>query len=296
MRADAEHHRVTVFGHRGARGIYPENTMAGFQYLHDIGVKAVEFDVQNAANRLPVLCHDPHVKLCKGGSVQLVRETNTDQLRTLKVGGLRPGGNDLTLFPDQAQLPHEQVPTLDTFCKWATAHTAMFLNAEIKSHALNSDLFDPPEVIISDVVDLLEKYELTQRCVISSFDWRVLHACAERAPDIARGFLTLEHSYGTVMEPNVIDGSPWMNGVSRSDHGGALPQTIAAFGGKIWCPFFKDLTEDDLILAKSLGVLVNVWTVNDPVDIDRMIDMGVDGIITDYPARVQNLLALRNEG
>ncbi|MEP2532609.1 glycerophosphodiester phosphodiesterase family protein [Shimia sp.] len=295
MQRTADQQQILVYGHRGARGIFPENTMAGFQYLYDIGITAVELDVQNAANRLTVLSHDPHVTLTKGADPQLVRKTTSDQLLYLKVGGLRPGSTDLSLFADQAQLVDEHVPTFETFCKWAADHVPMLINAEIKSHAINPDLYDPPEVIISDVVDQLERYRLTDRCVISSFDWRVLSACALRSPDISRGYLTLEQPHGTEMEPNVVDGSQWLDGASREDNGGTLPQMIAALGGKFWCPYFKDLTEHDLAIAQSLGVLVNVWTVNETADIDRMIDMGVDGIISDYPARVLNILKRRNQ-
>ncbi|MDA9207344.1 glycerophosphodiester phosphodiesterase family protein [Octadecabacter sp.] len=283
---------IQVFGHRGARGIYPENTMAGFQYLHDIGVTAVEIDVQNAANRLTVLAHDPHVTLADDADIRLVRETTAEQVNQLKVGALRPASTDHILFPDQARLPNEKVPTFDAFCAWAVDHTPMLLNVEIKSHALNPELYDAPDVIVSDVIDLLEKHGLNERCVISSFDWRVLTACLKRAPDITRGHLTLEQSHGTTMEPNVLDGSPWLDGVSRDDHSGCLAQTVADLGGKVWCPFYKDLTGEKLRHAQDLGLRVNVWTVNNLADINRMIDMGVDGIISDYPARVQNALAM----
>ena len=93
------------------------------------------------------------------------------------------------------------------------------------------------------------------------------------------------------MVPNIVDGSSWMGGVTRADHDGSLPQTIAALGGKVWCPYFKDLTQDALVMAQDLGLVVNVWTVNTLDDINRMADMGVNGIISDYPARVQNVLA-----
>lgn len=299
MNMRSERHPITVFGHRGARGIFPENTMAGFQYLHDIGVTAVELDVQNAANRLTVLAHDPHVSMAVTApddiKTQLVLGTTAEQLAQLKVGGLRPGSKDSILFPDQARLANEHVPTFETFCEWAVGHTPMLLNIEIKSHALRGDLYDPPDVIISDVVDRLEHFDLTQRCVISSFDWRVLDACAARAPEITRGHLTLEQAHGTTMEPNVIEGSPWLNGAALADHGGTLAQTVADLGGKVWCPYFEDITPESLAVAHNFGLLVNVWTVNNHDDIDRMIDMGVDGIISDYPARVQNVLARREK-
>lgn len=110
---------------------------------------------------------------------------------------------------------------------------------------------------------------------------------------MTRGYLTLEDSHGTTMTPNIVDGSLWMGGATRGDHGGCLLKTIAAFGGKIWCPYYKDLTADALSRAQNLGLVVNVWTVNTLDDINRMADMGVDGIISDFPARVSNVLIER---
>ena len=81
-----------------------------------------------------------------------------------------------------------------------------------------------------------------------------------------------------------------MDGVSLAAHAGALPQAIASLGGQIWSPYFQDINIAKLDEAHRLGLIVNAWTVNEPSDINRMIDLGVDGIITDYPARVQRCL------
>ncbi|MEP1765629.1 MAG: glycerophosphodiester phosphodiesterase family protein [Sulfitobacter sp.] len=162
------------------------------------------------------------------------------------------------------------------------------------SHALNADLYDAPDVIVSDVVKLLAQHGLSDRVVISSFDWRVQAACAKRAPAMTRGYLSLEQTHGTTMEPNVLDGSPWLDGISLADHNNSVPQAVADLGGKVWCPYFQDLTITALKQAQELGLLVNVWTVNDIADINRMIEIGVDGIISDYPARIQNALALHD--
>lgn len=290
-------HSITVFGHRGARGIYPENTMAGFRYLQDIDITAVEIDVQNSADRLSVLAHDARLLIPKdNGAIpvhQLVRHTTAAQLADLQVGIHHAKDGYAALFPDQAYLPNERIPTFATFCEWAAQFPKLFVNVEIKSDAAQLDLYDPPDVIVEDVVTLLEQHNLSGRTVLSSFDWRVLFACAERAPALTRGYLTLEDTHGTSMTPNIIDGSLWMGGATRADHGDCLLKTIADLGGKIWCPFYKDLTVDALAKAQDLGLVVNVWTVNTLDDINRMADMGVNGIISDYPARVRNVLMQR---
>ncbi|MGJ8625849.1 MAG: glycerophosphodiester phosphodiesterase family protein [Sulfitobacter sp.] len=292
--------KITVFGHRGARGIFPENTMAGFRYLTDIGVQAVEMDVQNAKGRVPVVAHDPHISQAftrdkdntwMTGAPQPILQTTPAELAQLDVGTIRPGTEYATRFPDQARLNGAAIPTFAVFCAWAAGKASLLVNVEIKSHAMTPQINDPPEVLAEDVITILAAHDLLARSIISSFDWRVIHACARRAPEVRRGYLTLEHNHGTMMEPNIMDGSLWMDGAKRIGHQNSLPQTIADLGGHVWCPYFEDLTERDLLHAQDLGLSVNVWTVNEPDAIHRMVKMGVDGIISDYPARVQNILA-----
>lgn len=294
---------ITVFGHRGARGIFPENTMSGFRYLRDIGVDAVEVDVQNAANRVTVVAHDPFLTLAHTrdrdgawirGDPRQILKIEADELAAFDVGMIRPGTEYAARFPDQAPLSGQRIPTFETFCDWATTQPSLLVNVEIKSHALIAEINDPPEVLAEDVIRALKLNGLVDRSIVSSFDWRVIHACERREPGLKRGYLTLLDCHGTTMEPNIIDGSPWMDGARRSDHKNSLPQTIADLGGHVWCPYFEDLNEGDLEAARQCGLQVNVWTVNTPDDIHRMVDMGVDGIISDYPARVKNILSARN--
>ncbi|MEP5759208.1 MAG: glycerophosphodiester phosphodiesterase family protein [Litoreibacter sp.] len=294
--------KITVFGHRGARGVYPENTMSGFQYLRDIGVDAVEVDVQNAASRVTVVAHDPHIApaLTRDRDGAWVTDASRAILRVeiaelaeLDVGTIKSGTDYAARFPDQARLDDERIPTFETFCEWASKDPSLLVNVEIKSHATRSDINDPPEVLAEDIVGLLTKYGLLDRSLVSSFDWRVIHACARLAPELQRGYLTLSRSHGSTMEVNVFEDSLWMDGVRLSDHENSLPQAIADLDGHVWCPYFEDLNEDDLAWAQKCGLRVNVWTVNEAKDIHRMVEMGVDGIISDYPARVQNVLATR---
>lgn len=276
--------------------------MSGFRYLRDIGIDAVEVDVQNAANRVTVVAHDPYIAPALArdrqgawinGAPRPVLQTEITELAALDVGTIRPGSTYAARFPDQARLNQERIPTFATFCEWAATEPSLLVNVEIKSHALKPEINDPPDVLAEDVIHLLTANGLLHRSIVSSFDWRVVHACQRRCPDLKRGYLTLSQSHGTMMEPNLIDGSPWMDGARQADHKDSLPQTIADLGGHVWCPYYEDLNENDLEQARKCGLRVNVWTVNNAEDIHRMVRIGVDGIISDYPARVQNILAAR---
>ncbi|MFM9982695.1 MAG: glycerophosphodiester phosphodiesterase family protein, partial [Burkholderiales bacterium] len=85
---------------------------------------------------------------------------------------------------------------------------------------------------------------------------------------------------------NVAPGSAWTAGLQIERHG-SVPKMIKAAGGHTWSPFFADLDAAKLAEAKSLGLAVVVWTVNEPTDIARMLALGVDGIISDRPDLVR---------
>lgn len=285
-----------IYGHRGARGVLPENTMAGFDYLHEIGVTAVELDVQNAKGRVPVILHDPllpmaHTRDAQGNWLPApgpkVIDLSVDALRLYDIGRLNGATDYASRYPQQRPLDGARIPTLAEFLDWAQADAGLLINIEIKSHAHQPDLGDPPEFLAEDVAQLVQQFGLSARVVISSFDWRVLSALRRLAPDIARAYLSFEQQG---QETNIVDGGALMDGLDRADFGGSLPALIAAQGAKAWCPYFRDLTPARLAEAHALDLAVNAWTVNNDDDIRSMIAMGVDGIITDYPARVQQLL------
>ncbi len=285
-----------VYGHRGARGVLPENTLEGFAYLREIAADAVEFDVRNAAGRVPVVIHDPHIpmSLARGPDGRWlaapgakVVDLTLAQLQAFDIGRMNPALPYGARFAGQLPADGARVPTLDVVLAWAARDgNDMLLNIEIKSDATRPDLGDTPQVLAADVLEAIARHEVGERVLISSFDWRVLSAVRTVDPGIARGYLTLEPPDP---EANILDGAPWMDGLRQDEHGGSLPRLIAAQGAVAWCPYRRDVTPERVAEAQALGLAVNVWTVNTPKDITRMIAMGVDGIITDYPERVQAL-------
>ena len=92
------------------------------------------------------------------------------------------------------------------------------------------------------------------------------------------------------VEAGQAGASPWLAGFDADDHDGSLPRLIKAAGGAIWSPYHRDLSAAALAEARQLGLRVVVWTVNKEADMTRLIDIGVDGIITDYPDRLRQVL------
>lgn len=288
-----------IYGHRGARGELPENTMPGILHLVENGIYAVEIDVQNTADSITILHHDPEISfnLAKdqhgnwlGKTGPKIIESRYSDLKLFDVGELRPGTDYQKRFPEQAVLRNVSVPQLDTFCEWLSDQPEFVVNIEIKSYANRSDLGDDPKSLANSVVTRLEKFGVKEQSIISSFDWRVLRECHNLDDQITLGFLSYYDRPNPPMQPNIYPDSPWMAGAHWSGAETSMPSIIKSFGGQIWAPYFEDIAKEDVVLAQQTGLIVNVWTVNEEADIYRMIDFGVDGIITDFPARTKALL------
>ena len=289
--------RPVVYGHRGARGVLPENTMAGFAYLRQIGATGVELDIQNASGHIPVILHDPLIpaQLAREPSGQWLTEAGptvqsltAGELRRYDVGRLNPDHPYGKRFPNQRPVDGARIPLLDEFLDWAKSDAAMIVNIEIKSHAHRADLGDPPQALVDTLLKSLDRHPLSAPCVVSSFDWRVLSALRATAPRMPRAYLSYEKPGP---DNNVFDGSPYMGGLSLADHGGSLLRLIAAQGGHCWNAYRGDVTQKRVAEAHDLGLAVNVWTVNNRAEMQAMIELGVDGVITDYPQTTLELLA-----
>lgn len=144
------------------------------------------------------------------------------------------------------------------------------------------------------IIDLISDYALSDRVIVQSFDWRILEAIAQIAPDVPRGHLSFEQCEGLSLASTVFADSPWMSTGGHLFDWHSLPQIIHDMGGRVWSPYHQNIDATDVTEAHEFGILVNPWGVNEPADIARMRDAGVDGIITDYPARVQTCLGDRN--
>ncbi len=304
---DVETSAVTprIYGHRGARGELPENSLAGLNHLLDIGVSAAEIDVQNSADGVMVVWHVHNLNADMvrdstgawvGTDAVLVVDTDFSDLRALDFGALRENSSKSAAAPEQIRLPGTKIATLDDVCQWLKPLDGFVMNVEIKSFADRADWGHSPEVLARSFVALIEKYDLTDHVIVSSFDWRVLREIKKRAEGIARGYLSYLDRPNPPMDPNIIDGSAWIDGLTLDDHDGSLPQDIADMGGAVWAPYYEDLTPDDLARAHELGLLVNVWTVNQADDMKRMADMGVDGVITDYPTLASQVFGTKTRG
>jgi glycerophosphoryl diester phosphodiesterase len=292
---------IRLHGHRGARGVLPENTLIGYRNTFEIGVQVVEIDIMVTADGIPVLTHNPSLMAAatrgpdgnwlEQDSKPIVQMSH-HELQQFDVGGLRDGTSYAARYPDQAFLNDLKIPDLAQLVDMALEpeFADIWLNIEIKSNPDRPGDAPPLPQLVAPVLAVINDAALADRVLLQSFDWRVLAEIARQAPDIPRSHLTFATRNHPTMAANVTEGSLWMDGASLAMHNGSVPQVVSSLGGAVWSPYFQDLTADALAEARALGLVVNVWTVNERADIDRMIDLGVDGIITDYPARAQRRL------
>ena len=138
-------------------------------------------------------------------------------------------------------------------------------------------------------LDAVRAAGLQSSVTVQSFDWRTLLEVRRLAPEIATACLTIETERSSTVRPGPDGASPWHAGLKAADHGGSVPRLVAAAGCSTWSMFWRDLTEPRVREAKALGLKVLPWTVNATADMKRLIDWGVDGLITDYPDRLIEL-------
>lgn len=287
-------------GHRGARGLAPENTLAAFATALSLGVTTLELDVGVTRDGVVVVSHDPalNATITRGPDGQFLRERGPrlrdltfDDLQRYDVGRLQPGTRYAASHPDQQPVDGARIPKLaDVFAlvKKSGNATVRF-SIETKLHPLSPDDTLPPEDFARRVVAEIRAAGLAGRSTIQSFDWRTLQVVQREAPEIGTVYLTARQRW---LDNVAGDPSPWTAGFRLAEHG-SVPKMIHAAGGRIWSSFFGDLDRAQVQQAQALGIQVLAWTVNEPADIARLLDLGVDGIISDRPDRVRAEMARR---
>ena len=282
---------LDIQGHRGARGLLPENTLPAFARALEIGVTTLELDCAITKDGMVVVSHDPVLNpdITRGPDGQWLRETGPaiwsltfEELQRYDVGRLNPARAYAKRFPEQQAVDGTRIPRLaDLFAlvKKSGNETVRF-NIETKISPLEPARTAGPDDFARKLIAQVRAAKMERRVVIQSFDWRTLSVVQKEAPEIPTVYLTAES--GSAANLNKYGDSPWTAGVRYRDHG-SVPRMVKAAGGAVWSPNFGDLSRDAVKEARSLGLKVVPWTVNHELDMRRLIDWGVDGIISDRP-------------
>jgi len=284
---------LDIQGHRGARGLLPENTLPAFARALAIGVTTLELDIGLTKDGMVVVSHDsvlnPDITRRPDGQWlsqpgPAIHALTYTELQTYDVGRINPGSAYAARFARQQPVDGTRIPALaEVFALVRKAgNDAVRFNIETKLSPLHPERTAPPEVFARALIALIKKEKMEKRATVQSFDWRTLAIVQREAPAIATAYLTAQQNF----TDNILTdqtASPWMPGLHVSRFGGSIPRLVKAAGGAVWSPSYTEISADSVKEAQSLGLKVVVWTVNGEADMRRMMDWRVDGIISDYP-------------
>jgi glycerophosphoryl diester phosphodiesterase len=289
-------------GHRGARGLAPENTIEAFTTALAIGVTTLELDLAMTRDGVLVVHHDewlnPDTTRDANGNFlaapgPAIHALTLEQVRRYDVGRIKPGTAYASRFSQQRPMDGARIPTLAEIFGLVrrTGAGHVRFNIETKITPTSGTEVPPPEIFAGTVARAIQAAGLTARATVQSFDWRTLVVLRRVAPEIERVCLTSEQPDWDTIERGRPGPSPWTAGLDVDDYGGSTPRLVAAAACSVWSPSFRDLTGESIAQAKALGLKVIPWTVNERPDMERLIALGVDGIITDYPDRLRAVMA-----
>jgi glycerophosphoryl diester phosphodiesterase len=295
---------IKIYGHRGARGDLPENTLESFKYLFDNAINAYETDILISKDLVPVITHDFRLdpSLTKDKEGNWIKDENIkifdltyDEISKFDVGSLNKLTRYGRRFVNQRSLENQKIPKLSELLELSSKNVLqnLLINLEIKSTPDEKNLTPDPKDLVQIVLNEINNSNLKEKIIISSFDWRILREVKKQSPEIPRAYLTFQQEKGMKIKKTIYSKSPWIDHIPLTivyD----LPKIIKELGGSAWHPYYKDINKKAVKDAHDNNLPVNVWTVNDEDDMLKMIEYGVDGIMTDYPLTLKNLCEKRN--
>ena len=310
--------------HRGGIGLNQESSLASFGYALELGVTTLELDVQITEDGHAVVTHDRRTNpvICQDTAPafpgdpefpyirRYVRDLTVAQLKTLDCGTRRPVDPTTDRYID-SQIPSPGAKMLlltevfDLVEEYrADGPCGVLLNIETKVEAGAPEETAPREQFVQVTAQLVRDAGLLDNVTIQSFDWGALMRMREVEPRLPIVALTNGQQFLQAGQPGA---SPWLGGIDIDDFGGNLVAAAASFGadaispvhgdpqsGSILDPGYVPFTTQEMVdEAHAAGMKVIPWTVDDIATMDRLIGLGVDGVITDYPDRLRDLLELR---
>jgi glycerophosphoryl diester phosphodiesterase len=268
-----------IEGHRGCRGLMPENTIPAMIKALDIGVTTLEMDAAITADRKVILSHDPYfnhdISTAPNGtfvtsadekSLSIFQMTYA-QTQQYDVGKRKHPG-----FPQQSNLPARK-PLLSDVIDSADAYAKLkgrplpFYNIETKTQPSTDGILHPgPEEFVQLLMDVINNKKIQDRVIIQSFDFRTLKIIREK--------------YAGIRTAALVGGGPLHSLQQELDNLGFVPDIYSPYTGLV----NQQLVDD--CHAKKMKVIP--WTANDTATIARLKSLGVDGIISDYPNLLMN--------
>ena len=300
----AKPNHIKIYGHRGARGDLPENTLDSFKYLFENNINAYETDILISKDLIPVITHDFRLdpSFTKDEEGDWITDENIkifdltyNEISKFDVGSLNKLTRYGRRFLNQRSLENQKIPKLSELLELSSKNLSqdIIINLEIKSTPDEKNLTPNPKEMVQIVLNEIKKSNLQDKIIISSFDWRILREVKNQSPEISRAYLTFQQEKGMKIKKTIYSKSPWIDHIPLTivyD----LPKIIKELGGSAWHPYYKDINKKAVKDAHDYNLPVNVWTVNDEYNMLKMIEYEVDGIMTDYPLKLKELCDKKN--
>src|SRR6201991_1741205 len=278
--------------HRGGRGLRPENTLASFGNALRLGVSTLELDTGVTKDGVVVVSHERKISSleCSGPHVgKLVKDLTLKQIKQLDCGTRRPDVPSTDPFVGtQEAVPGTKMPTLAEVFELANRYKAsgVQFNIETKIDPTLPKETVGPATFARKVTDVIKRYKMTKRSLIQSFDWRTLVQARKLSPSLRRVALA--------QKTTVFKGTKWTAGLKIGSNpfgDGSLALVVKDdLKAHVLSPLFTDTTDRLIKSAHNRGLTVIPWTVNEKADMRSLIRRNVDGIITDYPDRLREVM------
>lgn len=300
--------------HRGGRDVRPENTLYSYAYAIELGATSIECDMQLTKDGQIVMSHNPILNSDitrdeNGNYIENnkydIRLMTVDELKKFDVGIMDPNCGEYYDLHGKTQFTYDaKIPTLEELMQLIQSYgdKNIVLNIETKSYPdpvsagykNNAD----PKKFVEVFNNIVKKYDMDDRVVLQSFDWQTLIEMKKLNPNISTSALWQEQpSWGRDSESlrrYEKKKSPWLGGLDIKDYQGNPVKAAHAIGADIISSYYTEISKQDVDEAHSLGMKVVPWTVNNEKDMNMLLDMGVDGIISDKPWLLKQVLEKRN--
>lgn len=300
--------------HRGGRDVRPENTLYSYAYAIELGATSIECDMQLTKDGQIVMSHNPILNSDitrdeNGNYIENnkydIRLMTVDELKKFDVGVMDPNCGEYYDLHGKTQFTYDaKIPTLEELMQLIQSYgdKNIVLNIETKSYPdpasagykNNAD----PKKFVEVFNNIVKKYDMEDRVVLQSFDWQTLIEMKKLNPNISTSALWQKQpSWGRDSESlrrYEKKKSPWLGGLDIKDYEGNPVKAAHAIGADIISPYYTKISKQDVDEAHSLGMKVVPWTVNNEKDMNMLLDMGVDGIISDKPWLLKQVLEKRN--
>jgi len=225
-------HGFDLQGHRGARGLMPENTLPGFATALAIGVTTLELDVAVTRDLEVVVIHNPRFEpeIARDGNGDWLSQSSpaikSMDLKTVKsydVGRLNPTHKYAQRYPQQQSIDGTSVPTLAQIFELInkSGNQSVGFNIETKINPEHPGLTLPPMEFVEAVLDVIRRYNMENRVTIQSFDWRALRLVQNMAADIPTSYLTANQAWLKNLKRVASGPSPCIAGLDSVDYNGS---------------------------------------------------------------------------